>query len=98
GPSANHVEGQKVSFDPVPKLASRADALYRVRVKAVKKGDWRFKAYLTCDQLERPVYEEESTLIYDDKEEARPAPPMPADTPPPAPRPPGAKQEMSKRE
>jgi uncharacterized repeat protein (TIGR01451 family) len=96
GPSAIHIEGQKVSFDPVPKLASRADALYRVRVKAVKKGDWRFKAYLTCDQLQRPVYEEESTLVYDDKDEARPAPAKPPDPPPP-PRPPGSEQEMSKR-
>jgi uncharacterized repeat protein (TIGR01451 family) len=97
GPSAIHVEGQKVSFDPVPKLAARADALYRVRVKAVKKGDWRFKAYLTCDQLERPVYEEESTLVYDDKEEASPAPARPPEPSPPAPRPPAREQEMSKR-
>jgi uncharacterized repeat protein (TIGR01451 family) len=102
GPSASHVEGQKVSFDPVPKLAGRADALFRVRVRAVKKGDWRFKAYLTCDQLQRPVYEEESTLVYDDKEEAGPAPAPPAKepTPPakePAPRAPESRQEMSKR-
>jgi uncharacterized repeat protein (TIGR01451 family) len=98
GPSAIHLNGQKVSFDPVPKLSARADALYRVRVRAVKKGDWRFKAYLTCDQLQRPVYEEESTLVYEDKEEARPAPEKPAEGQPPAPpRPPGSDQEMSKR-
>jgi uncharacterized repeat protein (TIGR01451 family) len=104
GPSAVHLDGQKVSFDPVPKLAARADALFRVRVRAVKKGDWRFKAYLTCDQLQRPVYEEESTLVYDDKEEARPAPAVPAvpvvpaeGRPPPPPRPSGLDQEMSKR-
>jgi uncharacterized repeat protein (TIGR01451 family) len=65
GPSAHRQQGKQIVFAPVPKLAARADALYRVKVRARKEGDWRFKVHMTCDQLQRPVYEEESTNVYD---------------------------------
>jgi uncharacterized repeat protein (TIGR01451 family) len=64
-PAAHHLTGQRVRFDPVAQLAGRAEAVFRVRVRAKAVGDWRFKAYLNCDQLQRPVYAEESTQVYD---------------------------------
>jgi hypothetical protein len=71
-PSSHRAQGQEVVFDPVPKLAARADVLYKVRVKATKAGELRFKAYLTSDVLTRPVLEEESTRTYDDLPEPQP--------------------------
>jgi uncharacterized repeat protein (TIGR01451 family) len=78
-PDAHRVEGQRVVFDPVARLQGRADAVFRVRVRAKAAGDWRFKAYLSCEQLQRPVYGEESTQVYDAGEPAAtgPAPPGP---------------------
>ena len=64
GPVPYRVEGQQVVFEPLPKLAGRADALYRVRVLGRKSGEWRFRVNMTADQLERPVVREESTLVY----------------------------------
>lgn len=66
GPAPYHVHGQQVIFEPVPLLAPRADALYRVRVACRTAGDWRFKVEMKCDQFKAPVHEEESTRIYKD--------------------------------
>jgi hypothetical protein len=68
GPSTYRIQGQQVIFAPLPKLASHADVLYRVKVRGIKPGDVRFKVQMSCDQLQRPVYEEESTHVYGDND------------------------------
>jgi uncharacterized repeat protein (TIGR01451 family) len=65
GPAHYRLQGQQVAFDPMPELAPRANAVFRVHARALKPGDWRFKVNLTSDQLQRPVYAEESTHVYD---------------------------------
>jgi uncharacterized repeat protein (TIGR01451 family) len=67
GPTTARQRGQQLVFEPLPRLAARADALYRVRVRARQPGDVRFRVYMTCEQLQRPVLEEESTRIYEDR-------------------------------
>jgi uncharacterized repeat protein (TIGR01451 family) len=81
-PAAHRVQGQRVVFDPVASLAGGADTLFRVKVRAKTAGDWRFKAYLSCDPLQRPVSQEESTMVYDGGDQGAPAPPAPAARPP----------------
>ncbi|MBV9122038.1 MAG: DUF11 domain-containing protein, partial [Planctomycetes bacterium] len=66
GPTAYRIQGQQVIFEPLPKLAARADVVFRVRVQGQQPGDLRFKVQLTSDQLRLPVYEEESTRVYSD--------------------------------
>ena len=66
GPSRFQQEGNQVIFEALPQLAPRADAIYRVNVKATAAGDVRFKAQLTSASLEEPVVEMESTRIYED--------------------------------
>jgi hypothetical protein len=65
-----------VIFEPLPRLTARADALYKVRVKALarngNKDDWHTQVYLTSDALTKPVLEEESTTAYGDPPEPRP--------------------------
>jgi uncharacterized repeat protein (TIGR01451 family) len=68
GPSSHRIQGQQVIFAPLPKLASHADVLYRVKVKGIKPGDVRFTVQMSCDQLQRPVCEQESTRVYADSE------------------------------
>ena len=64
------MEGNQVLFEPLPKLAAKADALFKVRVKAVKPGDWRFRVGLSCDHMPKPVYEDESTQVYSDADDS----------------------------
>lgn len=53
-----------VVFSPLPSLAPKAKATWRVVVKAVKPGDVRFAVSLTSNQLRRPVKETEATNFY----------------------------------
>jgi uncharacterized repeat protein (TIGR01451 family) len=85
GPTAYRLQERQVIFEPLPKLAAKADALYRIRVRALKPGDWHFKAVLSCDQFQRPVNEEESTQVYDDEPDAPGKPPAAPPSPMPGP-------------
>ena len=61
-----HLQGQELTFEPLPKLAPRADFIYRVKVRGVAPGDLRFRARITADGLTDPVLKEESTKVYGD--------------------------------
>jgi uncharacterized repeat protein (TIGR01451 family) len=65
------VEGKEVIFEVLPKLAPRADAIYRVSVRGLAAGDLRFQARLKADGLTAPVLKEESTRVYGDEVEPR---------------------------
>jgi uncharacterized repeat protein (TIGR01451 family) len=66
GPARFHEQGKDVIFDELPRLAPRADAIYRITVKGITPGDVRFKAQITSTNLTKPVLEMESTRIYED--------------------------------
>lgn len=64
GPGNFQLQGSQLVFDPLPKLAMKADVVYRVKVKTHQPGDYRFKVQMTCDQLRLPVNKEESSRVY----------------------------------
>ena len=61
-----HVSGPQVTFDPLAKLAPKADAVYRVKVRGMQPGDYRFRVQMTCEQLRQPVMKEEASRVYKD--------------------------------
>jgi uncharacterized repeat protein (TIGR01451 family) len=63
------VEGRQVIFSPLPRLAARADVIYRVTTHCSAPGDLRFQARVRADGLEQPVLREESTRVYGDERE-----------------------------
>ena len=64
GPTAVTANGRTITTAPLPTLAPKAKATYRITVKANKAGDVRFTTSLLTDQLSRPVDETESTNQY----------------------------------
>ena len=66
--SAGATEGSfadgRLTFVPLPRLAPKAQATWRVTLKSTKAADTRFKVSMTSDQLTRPVEETEATNIY----------------------------------
>ena len=66
GPGGVHMEGGEVAFDPLPRLAPKADAVYKVTVKCLAPGTVHFKARATSAGVTDPVMKEESTRIYAD--------------------------------
>ena len=69
-------------FEPLPKLAPRADAIYRINCRPVAPGDVRFRARVKADSLAEPVNKEESTKVFGD--EAPASGPVTSSVPPPA--------------
>ncbi|MDR4496737.1 MAG: hypothetical protein MRK02_02245 [Candidatus Scalindua sp.] len=65
GPTTASTTGNIVTFAPLPALASKNTATWRVIVRAVGEGDVRFKVVLNSDQLDRDVQETESTNFYE---------------------------------
>jgi uncharacterized repeat protein (TIGR01451 family) len=67
-----HAEGGKaLVFDAVPTLAPRAEALFRIHVRALQAGTVRFKIQLTSGSIVEPVIKMESTRIYADTPDTR---------------------------
>jgi uncharacterized repeat protein (TIGR01451 family) len=63
-PSPYKLTGQQIQFAAFSKLATRADIVYRLKVRSKVDGDVRFRVQLTCDQLQQPVLKEESSRFY----------------------------------
>src|SRR5262249_10108041 len=54
-PCRYHAEGNVVIFEPLPKLAPRADACYQFKVQAMAPGDVRFRAQVTANGQTDPI-------------------------------------------
>ena len=53
-----------IEFKPLPELAAKAEAVWTLKVRALRAGDVRFTASMTSATLTRPVQENESTNQY----------------------------------
>jgi uncharacterized repeat protein (TIGR01451 family) len=71
GPVPFHEEGKQIVFEPLEKLAPRADAVFRINVKATDQGIVRFKIQMTSTNLTEPVIKMEATRIYSDAPETK---------------------------
>lgn len=67
GPTAGVINGQQVIFEPLSRLAPKADALYRIRVKGTTAGNQRVRVQLVSDEIPAGVTKEESTRVYSDQ-------------------------------
>lgn len=65
GPVDYKVDGRTIRFAPFPALDPKAKITYQVVVKGTATGDVRFKTTMTSDVLKTPVFETESTHIYE---------------------------------
>jgi uncharacterized repeat protein (TIGR01451 family) len=59
--------GHVITFDPLARLAPKADTTYRIRVKGVQAGDLRAKFQLQSDEMQSPVTKEECTQVFADE-------------------------------
>ena len=66
GTGATQVRAQEraVTMDTLPVLAPKAQAAWRVTVKALKPDDARFKVFVSSDQFEHPIQKDEATHLY----------------------------------
>lgn len=88
GPVKYTEEGKRVVFEMIDKLAPRADAIFRINVKAMDPGIGRFKIQVSSASITDPVMKEEATRIYTDAPEPATATSTSAPVPKPAAPPP----------
>ncbi len=67
GPTRQLAEGNRIAFEPLPRLAPKSNTTYRIRVQGLKPGDLRIRAQLLTDEIRMPVTKEESTRVYADE-------------------------------
>ena len=67
GPSRHSLDGDRITFDGLTRLAPKADTTYRIRAKAMKAGDLRVRFQLLTDDMQTPVTKEESTRVFADE-------------------------------
>ena len=67
GPTKATLKGNVLTFAPLPTLAPKAVATFKVITKGASAGDSRFGVEMTTDVTTSPVMETESTHIYDDE-------------------------------
>jgi uncharacterized repeat protein (TIGR01451 family) len=77
GPVRYREEGRMVIFEPIEKLAPRADAIFRLNVKALDPGTVLFKIQVTSTNLPEAVLKTEATRIYADSPEPATSNPTP---------------------
>ncbi len=63
GPTKHQVTGQAIGFEPIPRLAVKADVVIRIKVKGTVAGDLRCKVHLACDEFKQPIFKAESTTF-----------------------------------
>jgi uncharacterized repeat protein (TIGR01451 family) len=66
GPAHYRVEGRTVVFEPLARLDPRADAVFRLNVRALEPGTVCFKVQVTSANLTEPVIKMEPTRVYAD--------------------------------
>ena len=66
GPAKQGISGQQVIFEPLSRLAPKADVTYRVVGQCLAPGDCRIQVLLKTEEMEKPVTKEESTRVYKD--------------------------------
>jgi uncharacterized repeat protein (TIGR01451 family) len=65
GATPGTVEGNTITFAPLPRLDTRTKAIWRVVTRAEKAGDVLFKVSMTTGEFARAVEETESTNLYE---------------------------------
>ena len=64
GPTEVRAQERAVTMATLPVLAPKAQAVWRVTVKALKPDDARFKVFVSSDQFEQPIQKDEATHLY----------------------------------
>lgn len=64
GPTGVKAQARTVTTEPMAAFAPKSVASWRVVVKAREAGEARLKVNLWADEFEKPIFEEEPTVLY----------------------------------
>lgn len=67
GPSRATTRGQQINFEPIARINSGEEIVFRIHAQGVKEGDHLIRVQLSSDEFPNPVTKEESTQVYVDR-------------------------------
>jgi uncharacterized repeat protein (TIGR01451 family) len=67
GPTQGTVQGQRVVFEPLPRLAPGEEAVFKIQARGAEVGDFVIRAQLQSAEVRVPITKEEGTRIYSDR-------------------------------
>ncbi len=67
GETRHAVQPNGIVFEPLSKLAPKADTLYQVRVQGIRAGDQRIAVLVSTEDIPQPIRKEESTRVFGDE-------------------------------
>jgi uncharacterized repeat protein (TIGR01451 family) len=67
GPTRGTINGQRVDFEPVARLAPNDEAVFRFNARGNIAGDHVIRVQVASDEATTPVTKEESTRVYEDR-------------------------------
>lgn len=67
GAARAQINGTQVAFEPLARLAPKADAIFKVRAQGAETGDHRVSVQVFNSDITQPVTKEESTRVYSDR-------------------------------
>jgi uncharacterized repeat protein (TIGR01451 family) len=67
GETRHTIQGASVVFAPMPQLAPKADATFRVRAQSLRDGDQRIMVQVAAADMTQPITKEVSTRVYSDQ-------------------------------
>ncbi|MCS7044770.1 MAG: hypothetical protein NZO58_00285 [Gemmataceae bacterium] len=66
GPTAQHVQGRTLTFEPIAQLPAQSQAVYHVGVAAKSAGDWRIRTQVWADPNGTVAARETALRVYRD--------------------------------
>ncbi len=67
GSTQHTIKGDRIFFAPLPQLAPKAEATYRIQAQGTRPGDQRVRVMIQSDDLQQPITKEVSTRVYADE-------------------------------
>jgi len=67
GETRHTIQGDRVTFAPLPQLAPKADATFRIYAQGTQPGNQKIRVQITTDEIRQPITKEESTRVYADQ-------------------------------
>jgi len=67
GETRHTIQGERVTFSPLPQLAPKAETIFRIQAQGIRPGDQRIRVQIKTDELQQPITKEISTRVYADE-------------------------------
>ncbi len=67
GETRHTIQDGRVIFSPLPRLAPKAETIFRIQARGIRPGDQLVRVQIESDELQQPITKEVNTRVYADE-------------------------------